>query len=125
MEWIGFLLLVAGFLVLLKLTRLPTYAHDVITISKVSMATAFDRNLSDRKKEKLMQRNALQLFKLTFILLAGCTLALAGPALVLYAIEYAGLVRFNDVLTLAIEPFVIAVTTLLIIPVLIVHWRQP
>lgn len=124
MEWIGLLVLIAGFLVVLKVTHLSSHSRNVITISKGSIATVLDKSLSDRKKEKLMQQNAVQLFKLTFILLVGSFIALAGPALVVHAMEYAGLVRLDDVLALAIDPLVIAATSLLIILAFFIRRRQ-
>lgn len=98
MDLLGASLCVIVFALLLHLVRLVDRTRDVLAIGRESAATMRDATLSDEEKEKAVQRGALRLFGLLFVLLLGSAACLLLPLALIWLLEFAGLFSLRGVL---------------------------
>lgn len=108
----GALFLVVCFLGLLKLFRLIGHSRRVIEISQESFATIRDIDLAEEEKERIMQRNAVRLFGLFFVLLAGGVAALLIPVGILFVAESIGLLKLQPIIDTSMSPAFLIGTTI-------------
>ncbi len=125
MNIVGALIVVAGFVFLLRALKLIPKGAEVTTISRKALAVLRDSSLDDDAKGELMQAQAKRLFVLFFLLTFGCALALLAPAGLIYALDLAGLFVFNGVMQVLLSWEFLLITTLVSVFVLWALARRP
>ncbi|QGY39213.1 hypothetical protein GM415_03435 [Pseudodesulfovibrio cashew] len=115
MLYVGVAILVLGFVVLLKAFGLVDKANRTIACSKESVDIIRNPGLGDDDKEKALQANSKQLFLLFFQLTLGCAAALLLPAAVVWGLDKAGLMSFDEVVAFTLSWEFLLGTTLLIV----------
>ena len=99
MSYVGAIILVMGFLVLIEYLKVIEKSSIVIGIAKRSIVIIRDSESSDLQKEKAMQKYAKELLLLFLFIAAGSLLALAIPFTLLWLMELAGLLSVQSVIT--------------------------
>ena len=113
---------VVGFAVTIDLLGLVDQALKVGQRSRKSFEILRDSSMSDREKEKAMQKQSRKLFKLFGILLGGSGLALVLPLAIVWLLGQAGIGTFPGTLaTLTRVDFLLVVTFVGILIYLIVR----
>ena len=102
MSIIGAVLLVVGFLVIIKYLKVIEKSSQVISIAKRSIVIVKDSEMSDLQKEIAMQKFAKELLFLFLIITAGSILALAIPFALVWIMELAGLLSIQSVIALTL-----------------------
>ena len=97
-NWIGAIIIVLVFIYMLNLLRLVENSLMVITQAKKATQVLSNSELDDLQKEKALQKNALTLFKLFFIILLSSLLAIAVPLGIVWILEKLGLMSLNSVI---------------------------
>lgn len=103
MVWLGGIIVVLGFVVLLKLFGLIERSKRVISIAKSSVTVMQDKEMDDLAKEKAMQKNATDLLVLFLIITVLSALAVALPFVLVWIMELIGLVTINEVIELTLS----------------------
>lgn len=103
MVWLGGIIVVLGFVVLLKLFGLIERSKRVISIAKSSVTVMQDKQMDDLGKEKAMQKNATDLLVLFLIITVLSALAVGLPFVLVWVMELAGLVTVNQVIELTLS----------------------
>ena len=114
-QWIGAILLVTGFLVLLQLLGIVNQSRNVVRIALHSMKVLGSNRLSDEQKELKLQKNSLRLFGLFFLLATFGAIAFAVPLGILWLAERLGLLSLSDVLATTVSPAFLIVSSILAI----------
>lgn len=97
-DWLGAVLVVVLFAMLVRLVRLVDNSQAALTISRRSLATMRDASLSDDDKEIAVRRHAYSLLVLLGILTAGGAFALLAPLGLIWLLEFVGLFSLDGVL---------------------------
>jgi len=95
--------LVAGFILLIKMLRVVENSSKGIRIATASLSIIRNNQLDDLEKEKQLQENSVQLFKIFVLILIGVAASLGAPIGLIFLIEILGFVTFKSVLTLTIS----------------------
>lgn len=103
---------VVGFAGVLERLALPSRAQEVVACSSDCLGVLRNNALSDAEKERALQENAVQLFRLLGLLAAGSALALGLPLGIVWGVEYLGIGSFQAVLALLQRLDFLALTTL-------------
>ena len=98
MSYVGAIILVIGFLVLIKYLKVIEKSSKVIGIAKQSIVIVRDSESSDLQKEKAMQKYAKELLLLFLFIVVGSLLALAIPTALVWLMELSGLLSFQSVI---------------------------
>ncbi|MEM1369507.1 MAG: sulfotransferase, partial [Cyanobacteria bacterium P01_H01_bin.15] len=114
-EWVGAIILVVGFIVLIQLFKLVPISQKAIAVAQRSLAIINAADLDDDEKEARLQRNSIQLFVFFFQIIAVCIAAFLIPIAVLYLGERAGLVSLKDAISTTISPIFIGVSFALVL----------
>lgn len=99
MSFVGAVILVIGFLILIKYLKVIEKSSKVLGIAKQSIIIIKDSESSDLQKEIAMQKYAKELLVLFLVISAGSILALAIPFGVVWLLELAGLLSIQSVIT--------------------------
>ena len=118
MNIIGALIVVAVFVLMLRVLKLIQNGVGVMTTSRRAWEVLRDRNLDDDAKGELMQRQAKRLFVLFFLLSFSAAAALLVPVGLAYALDIAGLFSFDGVMGMLVSWEFLLVMT--IVPVLVI-----
>ena len=108
---VGEIVLILGFMILLKVFGLIGRTKKVTGVARSALEVVRDRDLDDRQKEAATQKYAKELFSL-FIVIAGASLiALGIPLGIVWIMELANLLTVAEVIsaTLTLEFLGIAV----------------
>ena len=103
MSFVGAVVLIIGFLLLIKYLKVIEKSSKVIDIAKQSILTIRDSESSDLQKEIAMQKYAKELLLLFLIIAVGSILALAIPSALVWLMELAGFLSFQSVITLTLS----------------------
>ena len=117
-QWLGAIILVVGFVVLIQLLGLTKKSSDVVRIARHSMKIISSSRLSDEQKESKLQKNSQQLFGLFFILAFYGAIAILIPLAVLWLGDRLGWLSLSATLDTAISPIFLIVSSILAIAVL-------
>lgn len=98
MSYIGAIILVIGFIVLIKYLKVIEKSSKVLIIAKQSIVIISDSKSSDLQKEIAMQKNAKELLLLFLIITLGSFIALAIPSALVWLMELAGFLSFQSVI---------------------------
>ena len=108
-SWLAAAFLVAASLILLKVLGVVDNSLEVIRLSSHSASVFADKALSDRQKEKELQRVTLSLFKLFFFIMAGSAVALGIPTGLTWLFHSVGPGTWEDTLDTTLSwPFILA-----------------
>lgn len=113
MALIGGLVIVLGFIILVKFLGLVENSTKVIKIAKSAIIIVRDTNLGDHQKEIAMQQHAKELFFLFFLIVMGSVVALAIPFGIIWLMELAKLLTVDEVIDTTLSGKFIAVTTII------------
>ena len=117
-QWIGSIILVIGFVVLIQLLGVTKTSRNVVRIALHSMKVIGSPRLSDEQKESKLQKNSLRLFGLFFVLAFRGILAVAMPLGILWLCERLGWLSLGTVLATTVSPIFVGVTTILMVALL-------
>ena len=117
-QWVGAIILVVGFIVLLQFLGVTKKSQNVVRIALHSMKIIGSSRLSDEQKESKLQKNSQRLFGLFFLLVLGSAIALTIPLAVLWLGESLGWLSLSAVLATTVSPVFLIVSTVLTIAVL-------
>ena len=110
---IGAVVVVIVVAILLDVFGLVKRTGEVVSIGRLAATTLRDTKLSDAEKERQMQRNSLQLFRLLGVLIIGSAAALLAPLALIWLADFVGLLSFSGVLDMFLRwDFIIAGTIL-------------
>lgn len=118
MSLIGAIILVIGFLVLIKFLKVIDKSSKVISIAKQTVVILRDSESADLQKEIAMQKYAKQLLVLFLVISAGSLLALAIPFAIVWLMELAGLVSVQSVIAVTLSQEFIIVS--IVISILVI-----
>lgn len=124
MVYLGAAILVVGFIAVLKLLKLVEKANEVVGASRHSLEIMRSKEMDDAAKEKAMQATAKKLFGLFFLLTTGMGLALVVPAGIVWLLDGVGVLSFDAVIAFTLSWEFIAVTTVLLLAVIIFAKRK-
>ena len=115
-QWIGAVILAAGFVSLFQLLGLVEKSRDVVRVANQSLNIIRSPRLSDEEKEVRLQKNSQKLFASFFILTFGGAIAVFVPLGVLWLGDRLGWLSLASTLERTFSPtFLIASSILLIV----------
>ena len=104
----GAVLLVAGMVALIKVSGLFPRALQAVRASRGAFGVMNDPELTDDRKESLLQEYSLSLLKSFLDLLIRGAASIAIPVGMLWGLEFAGILSFQAVLDLTLSwPFLL------------------
>lgn len=113
MNYLGALLIVAGFALILRALKLVPKAAEAVNLARHSLADLRNPELDDDAKEAAMRRYAKRLLALFFILTLGSAVAALIPFGIIYLLDIVHLVSFTAVLEATITwQFIVATVVL-------------
>ena len=112
-QWIGAIILVVGFLVLIQLLGVTNKSKYVVRIALHSMKIIGSSHLSDEQKESKLRKNSLRLFGLFFILVSGGAIAILIPLVVLWLGDRLGYLSLSAVLATTVSPVFLFISTVI------------
>ncbi len=118
-SWIAVIALVIGFIILIRAFGLMEKSKRVFTLSADSFQAIRNSDLSDEKKESILQKNAVQLFRLFFIIAFGGAAAILIPSSLVWLCDRLGWVSFSDVLAITLSPLFLIISGLFLAVTLI------
>ena len=104
-------LAVAVFAVAMRLSGLYPAVLDAASIARRAASVIVDSTLDDLEKEKLVQRHALLLLGRSLLITLRTAAVFGSPILLLAAMHWLGLAKFQDVTALLLGWEAITVTT--------------
>jgi hypothetical protein len=108
LTWAAALFVVAAFVVVAGLLRIPTRAREVLAHSRQAFADLRDPALDERAREKAVQGHALRLLWLFLVVTGSAAFALALPFGLIVLLDSAGLVAIDAVIALTLSwPFLL------------------
>ena len=114
-QWIGALIMVAGFVSLFQILGLVKKSRDVVRVANQSLNIIRSPRLSDEEKEVQLQKNSQKLFGSFFILSFGGAIAVFVPLGVLYLGARLGWLSLSSTLETTFSPGFLIVSTILVI----------
>lgn len=103
MLFIGGIVLVVGFFIFLNLFGVIEKSKKVINIAKLAASIVRDVSLDDYQKEIAMKKHSKRLFSLFFLITAGSLLALAIPFSIIWLMEFANILKVNEVIGMTLS----------------------
>ena len=123
MAWLAAIVLVGGFILLLKPFRVIRNSQETLTLSREVMTVLGNKQLSELEKEKAMQRHSLAFMRYFVLILAGCAGALLLPLGLVWILDLAGLSPLDDAIAITMSwPFLLG-STVVGIAVLVIQSR--
>jgi hypothetical protein len=119
-SWIGTILFVAGFLILIKLFKLVEKSGETAAIGRSSLEVLSSSKFTEEEKESLLQKNAKHLFGLFFILAFGGIASIVLPLGLLWLGEKLGWLSVEAVLATMLSPVFIIISSIIAVIVLFV-----
>jgi len=116
--WIAAAFLVTGFVVLARLLKLVEKSKRAVDLARNSMAVVSDPDLGEDKKEAQLQRNAIQLLRLFFLLAIGSAIAVLLPVGVLWLCSLLHILSLESALRVAVSPAFLVASGVLAVVVL-------
>lgn len=113
MALVGAIVVVWGFIILVKLFGLVEKSTKVIGIAQSAASIVRDADIDDHHKEIAMQKYAKELFFLFFSITTISILAIAIPFSFIWLMEIAELLTVNEVIDTTLSLEFIAVTVVL------------
>ena len=111
MNLLGALIVVAGFVFLLRALKLVPMAMEVTTVSRAALGVVQNPDLDDDAKGERMQQHAKRLFILFLLLTLGAAAALLLPVGLIWLLAQTGLLSYDDVIALLLSwQFLLATT---------------
>ena len=98
MVLVGEIVLIVGFMILMKIFGLVGRTKKVTVVAKSALDVIRDSNLDDRQKEAATQKMAKELFSLFFLIAGASRLALAVPLGLVWIMELADLLTVSEVI---------------------------
>ncbi|MDH3947336.1 MAG: hypothetical protein OEU74_00080 [Gammaproteobacteria bacterium] len=124
MTFAGVAILVAGFVVLVKIFGLVEKSTEVFSVSRLALSDIQNPDLDDEAKEAAIQKHAKRLIGLFFLLTIGGAAALALPAGLLFLLERMGLLSLSAVIAVTLSwEFLLASSVLIIAIILLAKNR--
>jgi hypothetical protein len=122
MPWLAAGFLVLGFVALARLLRMIERSTEVFAISRRSFDVIRDSSLSDDDKEATLQRNALQLFRLFFLLTLAGLAAVFLPLGLVWCADRLAWISLQEVMDVALSPIFLIGSGVL---ALLAFWTTP
>ncbi len=113
MTLVGAIVVVLGFIIIVKLFNLVEKSTKVIGIAKSAVSIVRDADIDDYQKEIAMQKYAKELFFLFFLITTISLLAIAIPFSFIWLMERAELLTVNEVIDTTLSLEFITVTVVL------------
>ncbi len=113
MTLVGAIVVVLGFIIIVKLFNLVEKSTKVIGIAKSAVSIVRDADIDDYQKEIAMQKYAKELFFLFFLITTITILAIAIPFSFIWLMERAELLTVNEVIDTTLSLEFITVTVVL------------
>jgi len=108
---LGALIVVAGFVFLLRALKLVPMAMEVTTVSRAALGVVQNPDLDDDAKGERMQQHAKRLFILFLLLTLGAAAALLLPVGLIWLLAQTGLLSYDGVIALLLSwQFLLATT---------------
>ncbi|GAB4535313.1 MAG: hypothetical protein Tsb0014_22210 [Pleurocapsa sp.] len=123
-QWIGAMILVAGFVFLFQLLGLVKKSQDVVRLSRQSLDIIRSPRLSDEEKESQLQQNSQKLFGLFFLLAGGGAIAILLPLAVLYFCDRLGWLSLTSIIDTTLSPAFLILSSIIIIVVVSIRPRK-
>ena len=123
-QWVGAIILVAGFVILIQLLSVIKKSRNVVRIALHSLKIIGSSRLSDEQKESKLQKNSKRLFGLFFVLAFSSAIALFIPLGILWLGDYLGLISLSAVLATTISPVFIFASTILMVALIFLKSRN-
>ena len=117
-QWLGAIVLVVGFVILIELIGLTKNSRDVVRIARHSMKIINSSRLKDEQKESKLKKNSQKLFGLFFILVVKGTIAILIPLALLWLSDRLNWLSLTEVLNLTISPLFLLVSSIIAIAIL-------
>ncbi|WP_019503496.1 sulfotransferase [Pleurocapsa sp. PCC 7319] len=112
-QWVGAIVLVVSFLVLIQLLGVTNKSKYVVRIALHSMKIIGSSRLSDEQKESKLRKNSLRLFSLFFILASGGAIAILIPLAILWLGDRLGYLSLSAVLATTVSPVFLIISTVI------------
>ena len=116
-QWLGAIILVVGFVVIIQLLGLAQKSQYVIRIALHSMKIISSSRLSDEQKESKLQKNSRRLFGLFFVIALSAAIAIVVPLGILWLAERLGWLSVAAALETTVSPIFLIASTLLAIAI--------
>lgn len=108
-SYAGAALMIAGFSWLLLRLQLPEQAARITIMVRASVATMSDSSLSDRQKERALQKSSIALFGQFLKITLGLAAALVLPLAAVWLIGFTSLWSFDGAIAASLSwPFLLA-----------------
>lgn len=91
-------LVVVGFALIVRQTRLIRHSRDAVERARASLSVLTDSTLGDEEKERRLRTGSMQLFGLLARILSGAMLALLLPLAGVWALGQLGWASFDEVI---------------------------
>lgn len=98
MDFLGAVLVIVLFVILLNVVRLVPRTREVLSIGQQAVDTLRDSTLTDDEKEHAMRQSSLRLVRLLLILAGGTLVAILLPLVLIWLLELAGIFTVAGVL---------------------------
>lgn len=115
-EWLAASFIVVAFAVLLVRLRVVSSSREVIALSRQAMAVITDQTLTDRDKERRLQAYTGALLKAFLFIVVGSAAAVGVPILLVWALEFTGVLQLNAVLAVTVSWSFLLAATLVSVP---------
>lgn len=123
-QWVGAIILVVGFVVLIQLLGVTKKSQNVVRIALHSMKIISSSRLRDEQKESKLQKNSLRLLGLFFILALGGAIAILIPLGILWLGDLFGWISLSAVLSTTVSPVFLIVSSILAIALLYFQFNR-
>src|SRR5690606_3185459 len=115
-EWLAASFIVVAFAVLLVRLRVVSSSREVIALSRQAMAVITGQTLTDRDKERRLQAYTGALLKAFLFIVVGSAAAVGVPILLVWALEFTGVLQLNAVLAVTVSWSFLLAATLVSVP---------
>ncbi|AGF78518.1 hypothetical protein UWK_01968 [Desulfocapsa sulfexigens DSM 10523] len=95
---VGAIILVVGFIILLKGLRLVDNSLKVLAIAKEAASVMQNSTLDDRQKEQALQKHAIKLFSLFILIFFSSAAAIGLPVGLIWLLEQTGVLSMMAVI---------------------------
>jgi len=123
-QWVGAIILVAGFVILIQLLGVINKSHNIVRIALHSMKVIGSSRLSDEQKESKLQKNSKRLFGIFFVLACYSAIAIFIPIGILWLGDYFNLFSLSAVLAMTVSPRFILANTILMVALIFFKSRD-
>lgn len=121
--FLGAAVLVAGFILLVKVFGLVRHSKGVLALARESARIMLDSQLSDLDKERALKRLTFKLFKAFLIILTGSVAALVLPAVLLWELDQWQVLPYQAAMDLTLSwQFIVGISVLSVLVYVI--WQR-